>query len=217
MFATRVVLAMLLSTTVAFAAPPSFDPPVQISVVSGVAIYKPPADCVSVVYIGLDGEEEFPLELVGGSKTAFCFLTRGLTPGKVYRFAGVASSATGEQVERYFAVVIPDGPVLPPPDKKDPPTTPTTGYYFMIVRPDGPASPEVTKVLAHSSWDTIRSKGNKVKDFTLSDAKRLGATIPAGATLPVVITLKEGKETSTVVRGAIPIPSDPLKLLEGLP
>lgn len=212
------LLAVALASP-ALAAPPSFDPPATIPVTSGFAIYKPPADCVSVVYVGLDGEEEFPLELVGGSKTAFCFLTRGLPAGKVYRFTGVAASATGEQVERLFAVRIPDGsnpPPVDPPKPPDPPV-PTGGYYFMVVRSDGPASTGFLKMMADPAWDQIRAKGHKVKDFTLSDATRLGVKFPTGTMLPVVATLKEGKETSTLVRPVQPVPADPLKLLEGLP
>jgi hypothetical protein len=213
------VLAVFASASLA--APPSFNPPDQIPIVSGVAVYMPPADCVSVKYIGLDGEEEFPLDLIGGSKTGFAFIARGLPAGKTYRFVGVASSATGEQVEKLFTVVIPDGVVVPPPKKPpvvDPPAPPPAGLFFMIVREDGGASPAFTKIMENPAWETIRAKGHVFKDYPLKEARdRFNATIPPGGPLPMVITLRVDGKVSRVVRPAIPLSADPLKLLEGLP
>lgn len=112
------------------------------------------------------------------------------------------------------------GQIVPPPPKKppvDPPPPTPTAYYFMVVRLDGPASPAFTKAMSDPAWDAIRVKGHKVKDFTLTDARRLGANIPPGGPLPMVITLREGETTSKVIRSAIPLPANPLTLLEGLP
>lgn len=216
------ILAVLLASPLT-AAPPTFDPPAQIPTVSGVAVWMPPADCVSVKYIGLDGEEEFPLELIGGSRTGFAFITRGLPAGKVYRFTGVASSATGEQIEKTFAVTIP-GDVIPPPKKPpDPvdPPPPTKGLFFVVVRPDGPADPTFTKAMGFPAWSAHRLAGNNCKDYTATEAKERLKINTAGVTLPAVYVLQgnaDGK-TSKIVRGPVDLPGTDAgvaKLAEGI-
>lgn len=203
---------LLLAATQAHAAPPSFAPPEKVPIVAGYAVYAPPADCVSVKYKGLSGEDPFPLELVGGSKTAFFFPTRGLPAGKVYRFYGVAASNTGEQVDKEFTVVVPGAPVDPkdpPVDPKDPPTPPTGKLYFLVVRPDGPAQPAFTTIMSSPAWDGLRNAGHRVGDATLTEVRNLNLGIPTGTTLPVVVTLRvsaDGK-SSTVARAAIPLPT----------
>ena len=212
-------LPLLLVGGAIHAAPPTFDPPAEVPIVSGIAIYKPPADCVSVTYIGLDGEEEFPLDLVGGNKTAFAFFTRGLPAGKRYRFVGVAASATGEQVEKQFVVVIPGAPVKPPP--VDPPTTPSDKLYFLVVSADGPADPALTKIMASPAWDGLRAAGHSVGRATQTEAAVLRITVPPGTDLPVVVTLRVASDglTSTIVRGPIALPTTAdgiAKLPEGI-
>jgi len=98
-------------------------------------------------------------------------------------------------------------PAPTPPDPKDPPTLPTTGLYFAIVRADGPASPEFTKIARDPAWKSLRDKGHLIKDFQVSDVDRLGIPIPSGTSLPCVVTLQQGADSSRVVRPAIPLPT----------
>lgn len=203
---TSAFLSLLLVGGAIHAAPPTFDPPTEIPIVSGIAIYKPPADCVSVTYIGLDGEEEFPLDLVGGSKTAFAFFTRGLPAGKRYRFVGVASSATGEQVEKLFVVVVPGAPVKPPPI--DPPA-PSAVLYFLVVSDGGPADPALTKIMSLPAWNDLRAAGHSVWRTDKAGAAALRVNLPPNTALPVVVTLRvsaDGK-SSTIVRGPVALPT----------
>lgn len=105
-------------------------------------------------------------------------------------------------------------PVLPPVTPVDPPPvippTPAVGYYFVVVRPDGPATPEFLRVMSDPAWKALTEAGHMTKDFTLTDANRIGASVPSGTTLPVVVTLSvsaDGKQ-STIVREAIPLPTN---------
>lgn len=109
----------------------------------------------------------------------------------------------------------PPDPVDPPPDPVDPPKT---GLYFMVIRADGPASPEFVRVMSDPAWGTLRQRGHRVKDFTATDARRLGAPVPAA--LPAVVTLTvsaDGRE-SVVARGPVPLPttSDGILALEAV-
>lgn len=201
--------------------PANFDPPAVLQPKSGVAYYVPPADVKEVEYIALDGEEPFPVSVIGGNPTAFVFLTRGL-PEKNYRFIGVASDSTGKLTRRPFVVPV-GNPTTPAP--KDPPTTPVpkdppgkTAYFFLIVRPDGPAAPAFTKNMALPAWDTLRAQGHLVGDKSVTDAKAW-VSIPAGTTLPVVVTFREDEANSYEVRGPIALPDTNaaiLKLPEGV-
>lgn len=101
----------------------------------------------------------------------------------------------------------PEPPV--PPGPIDPPAPTPTSLYFMVVRVDGPADAAFVRTMADPAWADLRKAGHLVKDFTLTDARRLGTTIPDGSTLPAVVTLSvsaDGKK-STVVRDAIPLPT----------
>lgn len=170
----RTLLLLLLCAPLA-AAPPAFDPPAELRPTGGYAVFVPKADCVAVEYIALDGEEPFPLSVVGGSKTAFFFPTRGLPAGKRFRFVGVASSATGELVRKDFAVLVagaPDKPIDPP---IDPPPPPSGALYFALVRQDGPAANDFTRFMESTKpqWDVLRNAGHSVRDVTLAESKAL--------------------------------------------
>lgn len=125
------VLALLAGTAAA-AQPPipravgdgPFSPPKRLEPRNGAAVYVPPATVVDAKYIPLDGEGPFDVTAIGGTKTAFVFLTRGLPAGKVYRFVGVGSNEKGDLTLTEFEVPIPGTPT--------PPTPPT---------PPGPAFP----------------------------------------------------------------------------
>lgn len=117
------------------------------------------------------------------------------------------------------------GPRPPPkdPPPKDPPVTPPIAakLYFLIVRPDGPASPEFTKVMSDPAWATLQGKGHQVKDRTVTDANRIvGLVLPPGTVLPTVVTLDVSAGTeSRVVAGPVPLPTtsaEILKLPEGV-
>jgi hypothetical protein len=144
------------------AADGAFDPPAEITPTSGAAVYVPPATVAGAVYVGLDGEEPFDLRAVGGSKTAFVLLTRGLPAGKRYRFVGVASDAKGDLTRREFAVVIPGAPVPPkPPEPPTPPVPPPVNPYRAALKAAFDADP------ATAGKDDVRLK--------LVELYRLGA------------------------------------------
>lgn len=98
-------------------------------------------------------------------------------------------------------------PDKPPPDPQPVPVKPL--YYFLIVRPDGPASPEFTKVMSDPAWAELQKAGHSVKDKTLTDAGKLGLTLPVGQPLPTVVTLVVSADgtKSKVVRGPINLPT----------
>lgn len=120
----------------------------------------------------------------------------------------------------------PVDPTLPPekPPTDPPPPQPTEGLYFLIVRPDGQATPELTRIMGLPEWDQLRQKKHLAKDKTVTEADTLGVRLPEGTRLPCVVTLKtvtnaEGKKVSALVRGPIDLPTDGagiLNLPEGI-
>ncbi len=190
-----------------------FDPPAVMVPRSGFAVYVPPAEVKAVEYIALDGEDAFPVQVVGGSPTAFVFFSRGL-PEKSYRFVGVASDAQGNLTRKQFAVTVgaPKPPGTTPP--KDPPAVPSDTFYFLVVRADGPATAQFTKIMADPAWSTLRTAGHKVKDFTLTAAAAIGVKLPNDVPPPAVVTLVESDTTSRIVRAAIPLPTTSPSILD---
>lgn len=198
-----------LGAAVMLAAPPTLTIPAEVRPVGDYATVTPQGDSVSVVYVGLSGADPFPSHFLRDPR-AFVLPTRGLKDG-VYRFAAVGSSKDGDQSRTDFAVVVGKaGEVIP--DPKDPLPDPGKpgSLFFVIIRADGPASAEFTRVMSNAGWDALRMTGCKVKDYGYAEAcKSLGLCLPAGTTLPVVVTLRvsfDGK-TSRVVREAIPLPT----------
>lgn len=189
-----------------------FAPPDVLEAKAGFAIYVPPASVKAVFYLGLDGEEAFPVHLVGGSPTAFVFMTRGL-PVKNYRFVGIASDAAGNLTRKDFVVPVgkppatPAPPTSPAPPVVTPPAPVPATYYFLVVRQDGPTAPALEKVMKDPAWEVLRKAGHKVSAATASQAQSLRVPIPGDHALPVVVTLVEGETASTVVRPAIPLPT----------
>lgn len=219
---TVYAMAVLLSLACGLiAGPPSLKIPPEVKSSGETVSFQPETDAVSVIYVGLNGYEPIPSELLKDPRY-FLFLTRGIKEGR-YDFIAVAASATGEQTKARFTVIvgtgvvpIKDPPKDPPPIDKDPPKAAT--YYFAVVRSDGPASPEFSKIMEDDAWKEFTKKGHTVKDFTLSDMNKTGYNLPAGTVLPCVVTLVEKDGKSTVKRPPVPLPSGSgiPKLLEGL-
>jgi hypothetical protein len=198
----------------------AFNPPAVLESKGGFATYLPPPEVKAVEYIALDGEEPFPVQIVGGSPTAFVFFTRSLPP-KNYRFVGVASDAGGNLTRREFVVPVgappkTDPPVTPPTTPTDPPVVDPPVekplFYFLIVRPDGPASAAHTKLMQSPAWKTLRDAGHTVKDNTLTQASASGVTIVDGTILPVVVILK-GADGSAVLK-TVPAPTADADILD---
>lgn len=160
----------------------------------------------AVKYVALDpGLKVFPSAFLKDPKTTVVLGAKGQ-----YRLLAYTGTADGPS-EPVIVLVVIGGATEPPkkdPPKKDPPIG-TSGYYFLLVRADGPASPDFTKVVSNPAWNQLRMKGHSVKDKTVTDAKKLGVSLPAGTQLPCVVTLKvdmDGGESS-IVRQAVPLPS----------
>lgn len=127
-----------------------------------------------------------------------------------------AWNAKGDVASDIATVLIKIGdvaPIVPPPpkDPKEPlPPPVTSSLYFLIVRPDGPASPAFSKIMADAAWSDVTKAGHVFKDKTQSAASVvLGVTLPAGTVLPVVVPLQvaaDGK-SSTQVGDPVPLPT----------
>lgn len=119
----------------------------------------------------------------------------------------LAADGSAEIEEAELTVTV--GAGKPPADPPiDPPPVKPGQIYLMLVRQDGPAQPSFTQIVSDPAWDQLRAAGCLVKDFTLSRARELGAEIPAGRNLPLVVTLKVKSDGS----GA-----DQFKLPDGSP
>jgi hypothetical protein len=112
----RACLLLLFVAGPAWADPPKLVVPAEVKPDGQYAVMTPVTDAVEVTYIGLDGIEPFPKALVADKKT-FALDCYG-KPAYRYRFAAVASSATGEQVRKDFVLVVGGGP--PPPQPPGP-------------------------------------------------------------------------------------------------
>lgn len=113
------------------------------------------------------------------------------------------------------------GCVTPPkpkdPPTTDPPTPPTGKYYFLIIRPDGPASPEFTKVMLMPEWQELRTSGHQVGARTLTEVRNMNLNLD-GAVLPVVVTLRvDNNKTTQLKMSPLPTTSEGIsKLPEGV-
>lgn len=210
---------------------PKLTIPDTIKPVGDYAIWVPDdkTNVRAITYVPLSGVDPFPAALLA-DKRAFVLPVRGLPAGQ-YKFRAVGS-LNDVHVQAEFAVAIGEAipspkPPKPEPPKPDPPkdpAPPATGFYFLIVRPDGPAAPAFAKLMQDVAWQQLARAGHRFKDKTLTEARAMGLTVPAGTSLPCVFTLREAadKSESTILKRngqeAIPLPtnsSDILKLTEG--
>lgn len=198
-----------LGAAALYADPPRLELPATVRPTGDYAVVRPQTDAVSVVYVGLSGVDPFPSELLRDS-TTFVFPVRGLKEGE-YKFAAVGAAKTGEQTRTDFVVVVGAGGTVPGPNPPGPAPDPKPGsLFFVVIRPDGAASPEFTRIMSDGAWDALRMGGCQVKDYGYKEAcAQLGLCLPAGTTLPVVVTLRVSmdRKTSRVVRQAIPLPT----------
>lgn len=144
----KAVLCFAVLACSAFAAPPTLEVPVEVRPSGGYARMTPKGDCVSVIYVSLDGADPFPSEELKDARR-FLLPVQGLKPGR-YRFVAVGAGKDGEQARADFAVQVAEIQTGPPkPDKppENPPTQPATGkVWAIIVQPDGPVQADVESV-----------------------------------------------------------------------
>lgn len=164
-----------------------------------------------VAFFSPDGLERWTLveEIFGMKARPTVFPGRApLVPGE-YRLYAYAGNADGLTAPKLCRVVVKGTPPKEPPGK-EPPTPPAPGFYFMVIRPDGPAAPAFTALMANPGWDALRAKGHRVKDFTLTEAAGLGVRLPDAGPVPCVVTLRPAADgrSSVVARGPVPLPPD---------
>lgn len=90
-----------------------------------------------------------------------------------------------------WCVIDPSGngnPTDPPDGTKPPPAA--GAKFFTLIRAEGPSTPEWSAMLKRSEWKELESKGHQWKEYTLSEAEAAKIKIPAGVSLPCVITWK---------------------------
>jgi len=194
-----------------FAGPP-LKIPSDLKPVAGYVRFTPETTAKSVVYIPLDAAYPFPSEELKDPRR-FILPVIGLKDA-TYRFAAVGT-LDDEQTVAFFSVTIGKGGTAPVDPPTDPAPTPNAKFMFLIIRPDGPAAPEFVEAMKNGEWANHRKAGRLVKDMTLTES--IGVyKVPAGTTIPMVVTLKIVDDKSTVASGPIPLPttSEGIKNLE---
>lgn len=124
----------------------------------------------------------------------------GRKPGEVKLSAwGVVDN----RAKRLATIVLTVEGARPPP-KPVPPIdvpAPKEGIYFLIVQPDGPTTPAVLESFKLPAWKELEEAGHTFKNVSYSEAKKLGASLPNGTTLPCVQPLKiaaDGKSSKEI-------------------
>lgn len=183
------------------AAPPKLNIPQEIRNSGQYAIHSPETDAVSVVYIGLDGVEPLPSNLLRDGKI-FVLDTRGLADGR-YRFVAVAASSSGEQIRQDFTLLVQKNPAQPSNPPTNPPTNPPANppvepnpsdrLWLLVVQPDGPVSPELAQYLRHEVWEWVSRRGVATTRREISQLRSDLTELIRGATLPTVVILREKK------------------------
>lgn len=104
-------------------------------------------------------------------------------------------------------------PPIDPPNGKLPPNPVPTQYFFMVVRESDPPTLAFTQLVSDPTWQTLDP--HKMKDYTLKQARDLGATIVVGQKMPCVVGLylqPNGRYKQKAVFNA-PTNSDEIKSL----
>ena len=176
---TAAVLAVFLAPLLAWADPPKLTIPAEVRPNGEFVVLIPDTDAVSVTYIGLDGFDAPPPGVFKDDRTLF--LSVYGRKAQAYRFAAVASSATGEQRRVDFKVLVGDvtpppvvpPPVVPPPvvppPVVPPPVVPAGSPYVLIVRANGPASPDFTKAMEDKAWLELKAAGIRAEIDTRNE------------------------------------------------
>lgn len=179
------------------AAPPTLEIPAENRPSGQYVTIAPKTDAVAVTYVGLDGLDPVPSQLLRDGRV-FLLDSRGLKDGR-YRFVAVGAGKTGEQARVDFVVVIGKGDVLPPvPDPKpgpqpDPGPPGGPAAYIVVVEETSARTPEHAKVLNDLAyWKTVRDREVKWR-FYDKDAPEAVANkyVPraVAAGLPAMLTL----------------------------
>lgn len=210
-------LAAIIAASLA-AAPPKLTIPSEVRPSGQYAVMVPETDAVSVLYIGLDGIDPIPPQLLNDKRT-FALDCYGKTPG-AYRFVAVGAGKDGEQVRTDFILVVPgkaptpeppkDPPVKDPP--KDPPTNPApkVKLFFLVIRDAAPAPPEFTRIMDLKGWKDLRAAGHSVLDVSEAEAlAKYQVKLTNWNRAPVVVVLrnKADRTGSEVVKQPVPLPT----------
>ena len=191
------------------AASPALTVPAEVRMeVGGFAVVTADTLGKSVKFVPLDtGLQRFPPEFISNPKAAI-LMAPGVPAGKKIRVL-VYSAVGDEPTEPAICTILIGPPVVVPP--VDPPPQTGGAYYFLLIRPDGPASPEFTRIVSDPAWNKLRMKGHSIKDKTVTEAASpsVNVKLPSGTMLPVVVTLQIAADgmSSTIVRPAIPLPT----------
>lgn len=201
------IVCLLLTACICVAAPP-----------------KPEADVVKAeigkdtqVFIRSTGGAKFTAAPGFGKDECLWFAGERTEDGQVFlvrpyyedRKFRVLLWSEGDKRNEYSTLEIDPTPgtTAPPPKKKDPVTpVPTGKYYFLIVRPDGPADPAFTRIMANEGWKTLVANGHTYKDKTVTEAKRLGIPVET-LTSPTVYILDTSSGKSVLVGGPVSLPA----------
>lgn len=193
---SQALLWVLASAVVAEAAPPVVTVPSEVKGEVGafVAVRASVSDAKVIEFVSLTaGLNVFPADLLA-DKTATV-----VTSAKAGRFTLLCYSgnADGPSKPATVTVVIGDasGPIVTPPPKEPPGTTPTDIFYFAVVRPNGAASKEMEAIMALPAWDELRKAGHSVRAFTVDELPALKLDVPS--TVPMVLLLKQNSDKAT--------------------
>lgn len=195
--------------------PPKLEIPAEIRPSGQYAIYQPKTDAVSVVYVGLDGIEPLPAELLRDGRT-FVLDCRGLPKGR-FRFVAVAAGKNGYQVKTNFVLNTGDAPTTPNPDPKPPtqpekpPQQPDKQLWIVVVQPNGPISQELANHLRDPVWEEIKNKKVKTSRREVGQLDKDMAKLIENVKLPAVVFIQEveenGQKLGVPVRPAMALPS----------
>jgi hypothetical protein len=199
------IFLLLLAAAVSLAGPP--DVPKALTVKAGEPTsltFTAPGDGKVGSAQAFDPAKCFVSRMWADDPASHVYMVFPKVPGE-YRVVWWTAGETAS-VQTVITATGDAGPA-PPPGPVDPPVTPPSGaLYFMVIRPDGPASPEFTRVMQDPAWLELLAKGHTFKDKTVTEA-RPWFTPPPGTTLPVVLTLRTAGGKSVIARGPVALPT----------